>query len=266
MEERKDSKNILVIDDSVLIRLMAKNILEAEGYNVEAAATAEEAMLKVKNRKELFDLVIVDINLPNQNGFEFIRKLKSEEKYRDIPVMILSADATVPSIRQAVEAGAVEYLIKPFKAAELVKRVVKLIGYVKEEDHYPELKELLKKEINRAKRGNESLSLVLTQCNGKVKIEISKIADQLKNKLRDIDTVFEVDKNTLALILPVTGADGAAVVIKKLKDKLPGKWYFGIGTYPNNGKNEEELINFAKESLMKEISDSGQETAETKGI
>jgi len=151
MEERKDSKNILVIDDSVLIRLMAKNILEAEGYNVEAAATAEEAMLKVKNRKELFDLVIVDINLPNQNGFEFIRKLKSEEKYRDIPVMILSADATAPSIRQAVEAGAVEYLIKPFKAAELVKRVVKLIGYVKEEEHYPELKELLKKEINRAK-------------------------------------------------------------------------------------------------------------------
>ncbi|WP_245599021.1 DNA-binding transcriptional response regulator [Thermoanaerobacter thermocopriae] len=48
MEERKDSKNILVIDDSVLIRLMAKSILEAEGYNVEIAATAEEAMLKVK--------------------------------------------------------------------------------------------------------------------------------------------------------------------------------------------------------------------------
>jgi CheY-like chemotaxis protein len=266
MEERENKKNILVVDDSVLIRLMAKNILEAEGYNVEAAATAEEAILKVKNREELFDLVIVDINLPNQNGFEFIRKLKSEEKYRGIPVMILSADATAPSIRQAVEAGAVEYLIKPFKAAELVKRVVKLIGYVKEEDHYPELKELLKKEINRAKRGNENLSLVLAQYNGEIKIEILKIADQLKNKLRDIDTVFELDKNTLALILPVTGADGAAVVIKKLKDKLPGKWYFGIGTYPNNGKNEEELINFAKESLMKEISDSGQETAETKGI
>jgi len=257
MEERENKKNILVVDDSVLIRLMAKNILEAEGYNVEAAATAEEAILKVKNREELFDLVIVDINLPNQNGFEFIRKLKSEEKYRGIPVMILSADATAPSIRQAVEAGAVEYLIKPFKAAELVKRVVKLIGYVKEEDHYPELKELLKKEINRAKRGNENLSLVLAQYNGEIKIEILKIADQLKNKLRDIDTVFEVDKNTLALILPVTGADGAAVVRKKIKSELPGKWHFCICTYPDNGKNEEEIINFAKESLMKEISDSG---------
>ena len=266
MEERKDSKNILVIDDSVLIRLMAKNILEAEGYNVEAAATAEEAMLKVKNRKELFDLVIVDINLPNQNGFEFIRKLKSEEKYRDIPVMILSADATAPSIRQAVEAGAVEYLIKPFKAAELVKRVVKLIGYIKEEDHYPELKELLKKEINRAKRSNVNLSLVLAQCEGKIRVEISKIAKQVKNKLRDIDTVFEIDKNTLALVLPVTGANGAVVVIKKVKGKLPGKWYFGISTYPDNGKDEEDLINFAKESLMKEISNLKQETAERKEI
>ncbi|CAM0497144.1 hypothetical protein [Thermoanaerobacter kivui] len=44
----------------------------------------------------------------------------------------------------------------------------------------------------------------------------------------------------------------------QLKDKLLGKWYFGIGTYPDNGKNKEELINFAKESLMKEISDSCQ--------
>ncbi|AIS52236.1 response regulator receiver protein [Thermoanaerobacter kivui] len=266
MEERKNSKSILIIDDSVLIRFMAKNILEAEGYDVETAATAEEAILKVKNKEKLFDLIIVDINLPNQNGFEFIQKLKSQAEYKNIPVMILSADATPLSIREAVEVGAVEYFIKPFKAAELVKRVVKLIEYVKEEDHYPELKELLKKEINRAKRGNENLSLVLTQCNGKVKIEISKIAEQLKNKLRDIDTVFEVDKNTLALILPVTGADGAAVVIKKLKDKLPGKWYFHISTYPDNGKNEEELINFAKENLMKEESNSKQETAETKEI
>lgn len=57
MEERKNSKNILVVDDSVLIRLMAKNILGAEGYDVEAAATAEEAMLKVKNKKKLFNLL-----------------------------------------------------------------------------------------------------------------------------------------------------------------------------------------------------------------
>ncbi|WP_235603265.1 hypothetical protein [Thermoanaerobacter sp. YS13] len=63
---------------------------------------------------------------------------------------------------------------------------------------------------------------MLTQCNGKVKIEISKIADQLKNKLRDIDTVFEVNKNTPALILSVTGADSAAVVIKNLKINFRG--------------------------------------------
>ncbi|MBE3579081.1 MAG: response regulator [Caldanaerobacter subterraneus] len=259
MEERKDSKNILVIDDSVLIRLMAKNILEAEGYNVEAAATAEEAMLKVKNRKELFDLVIVDINLPNQNGFEFIRKLKSEEKYRDIPVMILSADATAPSIRQAVEAGAVEYLVKPFKAAELVKRVVKLIGYIKEEDHYPELKELLKKEINRAKRSNVNLSLILAHCEGKMAGEISKIAEKIRSKLRDIDAVFGINENTLALVLPVTGREGAKVVVKKIQGELCGSWRYAISTYPENGKDEEELINFAKESLIKGESNSSQE-------
>ncbi|WP_235603267.1 response regulator [Thermoanaerobacter sp. YS13] len=87
MEEKKDSKNILLIDDSVLIRLMAKNILEAEGYDIETAATAEEAMLKVKNKEKLFDLVIADINPPNQNGFGFIHKLKSQAEYKNIPVM-----------------------------------------------------------------------------------------------------------------------------------------------------------------------------------
>ncbi|WP_028992010.1 response regulator [Thermoanaerobacter thermocopriae] len=264
MVERKNSKSILIVDDSRLIRLIVKDRLGVEGYDVETAATAEEAILKVKNKKELFDLVIVDINLPNQNGFEFIRKLKSQAEYKNIPVMILSGDATAPSIRRAIEVGAVEYLIKPFKAAELLKRVVKLIGYVEEGDHYPELKELLRKEINRAKRSNINLSLVLAQCEEKAKIGISKIADQVKNKLRDIDTVFEVDKNTLALILPITGANGTAVVIKKLKDKLPGKWYFGISIYPDNGKNEGELINFAKESVMKEISNSVQEREEAK--
>ncbi|EGD50102.1 response regulator receiver protein, partial [Thermoanaerobacter ethanolicus JW 200] len=63
-----------------------------------------------------------------------------------------------------------------------------------------------------------------------------------------------------------TGANGAVVVIKKVKGKLPGKWYFGISTYPDNGKDEEELINFAKESLMKEISNLKRETAERKEI
>ncbi|NNG68196.1 response regulator [Caldanaerobacter subterraneus] len=259
MEKGKETKDILVVDDSVLVRLMVKDILGGEGYNVVAAVTSEEAVRKIKSRKELFDLIIVDINLPDQNGFEFIRNLKSEEKYRHIPVIILSAEATVPSIKRAVEAGAVDYLVKPFKAEELVKRVVKLVGSVKKEDRYPELKDLLKKEVNRARRGNVNLSLVLAHCEGKIAGEISKIAEKIRSKLRDIDAVFEINENTLALVLPVTGREGAEVVVKKIQGELRGSWRYAISTYPDNGKDEEELINFSKESLMKGESNSSQE-------
>jgi response regulator RpfG family c-di-GMP phosphodiesterase len=92
--------------------------------------------LKVKNRKKLFDLLIVDINLLNQNGFEFIQKLKSQlECKKNIPVMILSGDATPVSIKEAVGVGAVEYFIKPFKAAELsykyITEPLNFLNYVK---------------------------------------------------------------------------------------------------------------------------------------
>ncbi|MEW9082256.1 PleD family two-component system response regulator [Caldanaerobacter subterraneus] len=120
--------------------------------------------------------------------------MKSEEKYRHIPVIILSIDATVPSIKRAVEAGAVDYLVKPFKAEELVKRVVKLVGSVKKEDRYPELKDLLKKEVNRARRGNVNLSLVLAHCEGKIAGQISKIAEKIRSKLRDIVRYLKLTK------------------------------------------------------------------------
>jgi hypothetical protein len=72
----------------------------------------------------------------------------------------------------------------------------------------------------------------------KIKNEISGIVEQVKQKIRDVDTVFDINSNTLALILPLTGANGAMVVIKKIKDRLPGKWHFGVATYPDNGKDE----------------------------
>ncbi|HHW01586.1 MAG TPA: response regulator [Thermoanaerobacterales bacterium] len=264
MEEKNDKKCVLIVDDSAIIRFMVKEILEAEGYDIETASTAEEAMLKIKKNKELFDLVIVDINLPHQDGFALMEKLKSSSEYKDVPVMILSGYATASSVMRAIKMGAIEYLSKPFKTEELLKRVEKIIGPPTEKNLYLELQKILKSEINRARRGNLNLSLVLAKYEKKLKNEISGIAERIKQKIRDIDTVLDVNSNTLALILPLTGANGAMVVIKKIKDRLPGKWHFGVATYPDNGKDEQELINFAKESLMKEILNLKQEMAEIK--
>lgn len=82
-------KRILVIDDSVTTRTMVKNILLNSGYIVDAVCDAEEAIVKLKLNH--YDLVITDLTMPNIDGFEFIEKIKNDEMYMDIPLVIMSS-------------------------------------------------------------------------------------------------------------------------------------------------------------------------------
>ena len=82
-------KRILVVDDSITTRIMIKNILLNIGYTVDAVLDVEEAMVKLKLNH--YDLIVTDLTMPKIDGYEFIERLKNDEMYMDIPIIVMSS-------------------------------------------------------------------------------------------------------------------------------------------------------------------------------
>ncbi|HBT47980.1 MAG TPA: response regulator [Peptococcaceae bacterium] len=244
-------KSILLVEDSTLTRFSSRRTLEEKGYLVDEAASGQEALAKAKAREEPYDLVILDIHLPGMDGLAVLSALKGLPEYKYVPVMVMTIDSNASVVRRAIELGAVDYLCKPFAVEELVRRVEKLIGGGAKEKATPAelLRRVLRNEINRASRGNLNLSLVLARSDGQGKEKIMEYARQARRRLREIDTVLELSRSTLALVLPLTGKEGAHVVVTKLARLLPGTWSYGVAVYPDNGKDGEELFAYAEASL-----------------
>lgn len=111
---------ILIADDNADMRQYLTRLL-AEHYHVETAADGRVAMSKAREHPP--DLVLSDIMMPELDGFELLRHLRADEKTRTVPVVLLSARAGEESRVEGMQAGADDYLVKPFSARELLARV-----------------------------------------------------------------------------------------------------------------------------------------------
>jgi two-component system KDP operon response regulator KdpE len=109
---------IIVIEDEPKIRRFVRMSLEAEGCQVFEADSVKRGLIETGTRKP--DIVVLDLGLPDGNGVDFIRDLRS---WSDIPVIVLSARTAETDKVEALDAGADDYLTKPFGAAELLARV-----------------------------------------------------------------------------------------------------------------------------------------------
>ena len=119
------SHKVLVVDDDpVIVRLLEVNF-EMEGFTVVTAVDGQDGVDKA--RAEQPDVVVSDVMMPKLNGLELAATLKADEATKHIPIVLLSAKAQVDDIRSGLDAGADDYVTKPFEPLDLIDRVTKLL-------------------------------------------------------------------------------------------------------------------------------------------
>jgi two-component system chemotaxis response regulator CheY len=116
----------LVVDDSAVIRTVLTRILAGLGFEVVSAVNGKEALEKLESGKRP-DLTMVDWNMPEMNGYEFIRAVRADTRWRDMPIMMVTTETEMEQVVKALAAGANEYLMKPF-TPEMVEEKLQLLG------------------------------------------------------------------------------------------------------------------------------------------
>jgi len=120
------TKKILVTDDSITSRVLLKNILESNDYQVEVANDGEDAWQKLQTKR--FDLLITDVEMPKMSGFELTKKVRTESTFSDIPIIVVTSLASLEDRKTGVEVGASAYFVKSnFEKSNLIDMVKRLI-------------------------------------------------------------------------------------------------------------------------------------------
>jgi two-component system phosphate regulon response regulator OmpR len=150
--------HILVVDDDDRIRELVKEYLNENGFIVSAGNSAIEAKMKMEYFK--FDLIVLDVMMPGQNGFELTKEIK---KFSNVPIILLTAKSEVENRIEGLELGADDYLGKPFEPKELLLRIKNII------------KKNIKINVNKKNK------------IGYAKVDLNKMSIHLKNKTNKIN-------------------------------------------------------------------------------
>lgn len=121
-------KKILVVDDEEYLVILLKDNLEFEGFTVMEAYNGEEALDKTYERQP--DLIILDIGMPKLDGWEVCRRLKSDSRTRNIPIVILSALTQNEDIEKGKRLGAIRYFKKPCDPIYIVNAVKEILDQI----------------------------------------------------------------------------------------------------------------------------------------
>ena len=150
--------HILIVDDDNRIRDLLKDYLSENNYIVSTAENANQARERLKYFK--FDIIILDVMMPGQNGYELTKEIKKQMK---VPIILLTAKGEVENRIKGLELGADDYLSKPFEPKELLLRI--------------------KNTINR----NNKIDLKSKHCVGDAEIDLNKMIINLNNKSKKIN-------------------------------------------------------------------------------
>lgn len=121
-----NSARILIVDDSTTVRLYYRKALEAKGFVVDEAENGVAGLERALSAD--FEMLLVDVNMPMMDGYEFVRLLRSPPNDYTVPIVMISSEPEAKDRRAAYHAGANLYLVKPVKAQELAELVSLSVG------------------------------------------------------------------------------------------------------------------------------------------
>ena len=118
--------HVLIIDDSRAMRTILKHILGELGISVTEAGNGREALARLQEANR-FDLALIDWNMPEMNGIDFVRAVRALARYDDLRLMMVTTETEAEHVAVAIEAGANEYVMKPF-SKDVIREKLELLG------------------------------------------------------------------------------------------------------------------------------------------
>jgi two-component system, sensor histidine kinase and response regulator len=197
---------ILIVDDnSTNIQVLA-TVLAKHNYEVEYALRGKDALEIVKS--ENFELILLDIMMPELDGFDTCLALKKIEGKQDIPIIFLTAKTDIESITKGFEIGGVDYVTKPFNDKELLKRIETHLELKKSKEKLKEVNHWLEKQVNERTK------------------ELKTAKDELEKANKELISMDKVKTNILSLIsqeirTPLNGITSFLYLLKK-QNKIEG--------------------------------------------
>lgn len=242
---------ILVVDDDVLVsQVLAEILRHAGGYNVTVEMDGREVVRRLQNEK--YDLVLLDIMMPEINGIDLLRQLKAY--FDEVPVIMVTAYASVELAVEAMQIGAADFVTKPVEAAVLHIRVHKALEYARTKrlastDGLTGLynrrvfQERLQEEIERANRYERPLSLLMIDIDhfkmhndthghlwgDTILVEVARL---LKELSRTSDVVARYGGEEFAMILPETTQGQAVCIANRLRKTIENHCFIDM---PSSG-------------------------------
>ncbi len=195
-DEFASAGSVLIIDDEAAIRESLQTLLEFEGYSVEAANDGEEGLARIAERP--FDLVLLDFALPERNGVEILREIR--ERDSELPVIMITAYGTVENAVNAMQAGATNFIQKPWDNEKLLADVRTAVGRRRAEEEVVQLKRALKQRYN-----------------------FEQIIGKSESMLRIFDLVAQVAPSRSTVLLQGESGTGKELIAKAIHMNSPRK-------------------------------------------
>ena len=201
---QNNKMHILVVDDDNRIRNLLKEYLSDNNYIVSTSENAENAKIKISQFK--FDIIILDVMMPGQNGFELTKEIKKNIK---LPIILLTAKGEVENRIKGLEIGADDYISKPFEPKELLLRIKNIINKNKKIDLN------IKHFVGNAKIDLNKMSINLGKKNKKINLSEQKVLIEILSNPGKTYSREEIGK-----ISDINQERSIDVMITRLRQKI----------------------------------------------